>query len=97
MLSDLNENQRALAESMSWLSEAGHHAGWMKGLEFDLWRGVVEGPYRYGQLDLTVDHTAQLRCLSETCGGWICFDDDKEETFVPIDQWKMTYGGHAHR
>jgi hypothetical protein len=91
MLSDLNDSQRALAESMSWLSEAGYHAGWMDGLEFDLWRGVIEGPFRYGQLDLTVDHIERLQRLSEACGGWIVFDGGNEETFVPIDHWKNIY------
>ncbi len=49
------------------------------------------GPFRYGQLDLTVDHIAQLQRLSEACGGWIVFDDDQEETFVPIDRWRNIY------
>jgi hypothetical protein len=76
---------------MSSLSEAGYHAGWMNGLEFDLWRGVIEGPYRYGQLDLTADHIERLRRLSEACDGWIVFDAGREETFVPIDPWKSVY------
>lgn len=86
MLSDINDSQRALAESMSWLSEADYHAGWIDGLEFNLWRGVVGRSFRYGQLDLTIDHIAQPQRLSEACRGWIVFDDDKEETFVPIDR-----------
>lgn len=97
MLSDLDERQRALAESMSWLSEAGYHAGWMTGLEFDLWRGVVDGPFRYGQLDLTADHVAHLHRLSDACGGWIVFDADKEETFVSIDHWARIYRDHSTR
>jgi hypothetical protein len=91
MLSDLNDSQRALAESMGGLSEAGYHAGWMDGLEFDLWRGVVEGPFRYGQIELTVAHIERLRRLSQACGGWIVFDPDKEETFVPFDRWQRIY------
>ena len=91
MLSSLNENQLALAEAMGSLSEAAHHAGWMEGLEFDLWRAVVDGPRRYGRLDVTADHVAHLRGLSQACGGWIVFDRDKEETFVPIDRWLDIY------
>ena len=96
MLRDLNESQRALAEAMGRLSEAGYHAGWMAGLEFDLWRGVVDGPFRYGQHDLTDDQIERLRHLSEACGGWIVFDGDKEETFVSIDQWKSMYRDRTH-
>jgi len=97
MLADLNDSQRALAESMGRVSEAGYHAGWMADLEFDLWRGIVEGPFRYGQLDLTVDHIERLQHLSEGCGGWIVFDGDNEETFVPLDRWKSIYQNHARR
>ena len=97
MLSDLNDSQRALAESMSELSEAGYHAGWMDGLEFDLWRGVVEGAFRYGQFDLKINHIERLRRLSEACGGWIVFDGDKEETFVPIGRWKIIYRNRTQR
>ena len=95
MLSDLNNSQRALAESMSLLSEAGYHAGWMAGLEFDLWRAVIEGPFRYGRLDLTDDHVERLQRLSDACGGWIVFDSSREETFVPIRHWKETYRGRS--
>ena len=44
MLQDLNNDQLLLAELMSRISEAGYSAGWMIGLEFDLWEtmnGVV--------------------------------------------------------
>jgi hypothetical protein len=95
MLSDLNDSQRALAESMSLLSEAGYHAGWMAGLEYDLWRAVIEGPFRYGQLDLTDAHVERLRGLSDACGGWIVFDSAGEETFVPISHWNDIYRGRG--
>lgn len=95
MLSDLNDSQRALAESMSLLSEAGYHAGWMAGLEFDLWRAVIGGPFRYGQFDLTDDHVQRLQCLSDACGGWIVFDSAREEIFVPISHWNDIYRGRS--
>ena len=91
MLSDLDLPQRALCDFMSSLSEAAWHAGWMDGLEFELWRAVVEGPFRYGRLDLTAMHIARLRDLSESCGGWIHFDDQHEEAFVRTDRWKSIY------
>ena len=72
---------------MSLLSEAGYHAGWMAGLEFELWRAVIEGPFRYGQLDLTGKHVERLKYLSDACGGCIVFDSAREETFVPIRHW----------
>ncbi len=56
MLSDLDQHQLALADCMSSLSE-----GWMDGLEFEPWRAAVEGPCRYGRLELTAEHIARLR------------------------------------
>jgi hypothetical protein len=71
MLSDLSAPQRELAEFMSALSERAYSAGWMEGLEFALWRAVSHGPFKYGQLELTVEHSHHLVELSKRCGGWI--------------------------
>lgn len=91
MLSDLEPDQRALAEFMSDLSERAWCAGWQTGLEHALWRAVVSGPTRYGRLDITHDHIANLRTLSERCCGWICFDDLREETWVPFEEWQRLH------
>jgi hypothetical protein len=90
MLEDLTPNQRALAAYMSELSEEAFSAGWMQDLEFALWRAVEVGPYRYGQLDLTTKHIENLKQLSASCGGWVCFYET-EETFVPIKHWRQVY------
>lgn len=92
MLKDLDHDQRALAEYMSELSEQAYAAGWMVNLEHALWRAVEHGPYRYGNLQLTVDHVEALKRLSATCRGWICFRASDEETFVSIDQWLRIHG-----
>jgi len=88
MLRDLSESQRGLAEYMSSISEDAYAAGWIEGLEFDLWRAVQEGPFRYGRLLLTSAHTARLTELSAACDGWIRFDEQIEEQFVPIEVWE---------
>jgi hypothetical protein len=80
MLNELNDNQRALADYMSELSEDAYCAGWMSGLEYALWRVVIEGPRRYGFLDIDAAHIEHLRKLSQQCRGWIVFDDQTEET-----------------
>jgi hypothetical protein len=87
MLNDLTPEQRALAEYMSDLSEQAYSAGWMRDLEHTLWRALTDGPFRYGYLELTLQHIARLRELSERCGGWIRFDNDKEESFVSRERW----------
>jgi hypothetical protein len=83
----LTSDQLALAEYMSDLSEEAYCAGWMHGLEDALWCAMQEGLYGYGRLTLLPQHLERLRELSERCGGWIYFDDEKEETFVPLAEW----------
>jgi hypothetical protein len=77
----------ALAQYMSELSENAYCAGWMDRLEFDLWMAIVSGPFRYGRLELTSAHIQRLSELSQGCGGWIAFEGEREETFVPMDEW----------
>jgi len=91
MLKDLTPQQRALADYMSELSELAHSAGWMENLEHALWRAVESGPCRYGRLDLTAMHIDRLKQLSVSCGGWVEFHGDGEETFVPIERWRDLY------
>jgi hypothetical protein len=91
MLADLTPAQRKLAAYMSELSERAYYAGWMEGLEYALWRAVTVGPFQYGHLTLTAEHTQRLKALSEACGGWIKFDEDTEESFVPTARWLEQY------
>jgi len=91
VLASLTPQQRELAVYMSELSEQAFSAGWMEGLEQALWRAVTSGPYRYGYLTLTTAHVEKLKALSNACDGWIAFDDNLEECFVPLGQWVEQY------
>jgi hypothetical protein len=95
MRHDMTPPAQALTDYMSELSESAYYAGWMSGLEFELWRAVVDGPRRYGVLDITAEHIAELRRLSKACGGWIYFDDETEETFASLDDWRRRYAEHS--
>jgi hypothetical protein len=87
MESDANK----LSEYMSELSEQAYCAGWMQGLEYALWNAVLKGRVKYGRLQITRAHTQKLKELSEQCGGWIVWDDDLGEAFMPLDQWQKKY------
>ena len=91
MLRDLSPQQLALADRMSEISEEAFCAGWMSGLEYDLWRIVVAGSGTYGWFALDGAIIAELRALSDACGGWIVFDDQTEETFVPREEWNQRF------
>ena len=95
MLSELTNDQRALAAAMSDLSEAGYHAGWLDGLEYDLWRLMLSGGQHYGHHDVSEEELMRLRSLSERCGGWIVFDDEREEVFVSLKEWEKMFATHA--
>ncbi|MBI5071035.1 MAG: hypothetical protein HZB56_22690 [Deltaproteobacteria bacterium] len=91
MLQQLNPDARTLADFMSELSEEAYSAGWMDGLEFDLWKALIGGPRTYGRLEITDEQLARLSELSEAAKGWIVFDDVEEETLVPLDEWKQRF------
>jgi hypothetical protein len=97
MLTDLTPDQKALADAMSAISEAAYSASWMTGLEFALWSLLISGEPRYGRASLKKEELEGLRRLSEKCGGWIIFDDEKEEVFVPLADWKRIVAAQPKR
>jgi len=90
-MAGLDSQQRALAARMSDISEAAYCAGWMQDLEHSLWRAVAEGPRRYGRMDLTEQDVAELRRLSAACAGWIAWDEELGELWLPLAAWLARY------
>ena len=74
-----------LARFMSDLSQDYWAAGWLTGLEFELWTAVWEEASRVGQAN-----AARLRYLSSTCGGWIIWADTGPR-YVPLEEWRTRY------
>jgi hypothetical protein len=91
MISELSGNTLTLAEYMSELSEETYTAGWMDGLEYALWKAVIDGPRKYGRLDIDEKTIKTLDELSASSGGWIYFDDETQETFIGIGSWTTQY------
>lgn len=60
-------------------------AGWMSGIEYDLWGAAAGKPY--GQGIITERQATLLRLLSEECDGWWCWQDDGPK-FIRRDEWK---------
>ena len=99
MFKNLTSQQGILARYMSELSEEAYCAGWMLGLEFALWEAVVDLRVDYGRLVLTPEHKKRLQALSAACGGWIFFDNEREETWEPVADWERHFSvwqGRAH-
>jgi hypothetical protein len=63
----------------------------MKDLEYVLWDAVVSGPRDYGHGTITKDDINRLIHTSEEVNSWILFDDELEETAIPLDKWKVKF------
>lgn len=68
---------------MKGISEEYWCAGWMSGLEFDLWQAPAWK--RYGQGVITERQATLLRLLSEECDGWWYYDNDPQ--FIRRKDW----------
>jgi hypothetical protein len=77
-----------LQRLMSDISEEYYCAGWLTGLEFELWAMVQGGKRAFGMSEVTESEVAQLKQLSEQCGGWWYFNDEDGETFITLEDWK---------
>lgn len=91
MLSDLSGIPRALAIVMSEKSEDTYCAGWMRDLEFELWKALRNADGRHAGYSLSPNEITTFRILSELCGGWIVYDEVTEETFVPLSEWEKRF------
>ncbi len=91
MLKDLDRDQLQLAELMSKISEESLSAGWMNGLEYELWEILNYNKSTYGGYSITADDLQQLKVLSDKCSCWIIFDDENEETALDLESWKKKY------
>lgn len=78
----------SLGDLMSRISERCYSAGWISGLEFDLWRRVIDpaADPSYGQDKVAPAELAELRDLSEKAGGWVVC-----RQLVPMATWLRTY------
>lgn len=87
MIKDLNEEQKQLANFMSELSEEAFSAGWMKNLEYNLWRIMKREQSVYGRLKVTNEMIEKLNFLSKNVKGWIYFDVDESEKYISYIEW----------
>lgn len=87
---------RELQRRMSSISEDCYCAGWLSGLEFQLWSAVMNDPVEQGWWKVTQSDIDALRLLARQCGGWIVWDESRrDEMWVPIDEWLRRYEEHV--
>lgn len=84
--------KRELKKALIQISEAGYHAGWMLGLEHDVWHAVIDGPKHYGQTFIDAKMIENLKLLSSEAGGWWIFDEDRQDyRFLNEADWSECY------
>jgi hypothetical protein len=70
---------------MTGLSEEYFCAGWIKDLEYWLWRAVSNQSFGMGKIS---ERQAELlRLLSEECDGWWIWEADNPK-FVSLEWWR---------
>jgi hypothetical protein len=87
--------RKVLMGQMENWSEAGYCAGWMTGLEYDLWGIVTAGGGIYGFAELDADDAAGLKEIADEAGGWWIWDDQcgrfGDNRFVPMAEWQQMH------
>lgn len=83
-------DEHELLGRMSDLSEDIYAAGWLSGLEDDLWDRLNGRPASGFDL-VTDEQAAHLRHLAELTGCWGVWSDELDsEAVVTLDEWKAS-------
>lgn len=80
-----------LAEAMHDLSEDHFCAGWLHDIEYDLWAAVQGDTAGFSANEFSAEEIKVLRDLSNTVKGWVMWEKDVGEVFVPINDWLEIY------
>ena len=86
-LSPDRDSALALRDLMSDISEEYYCAGWLSGLEDELWRMLLGGDRGFGMSEVTAEEVGRLRTLHERCGGWWFYDKQHGEMFITTAEW----------
>jgi hypothetical protein len=81
----------ALTRHLGEISEEGYCAGWMNGLEFDIWRICTAGGGYFGGAKIEEQYAADLLNLASLAGSWPVWDKSKGRSYMPLAEWKATY------
>ena len=81
------EPKEQLQIEISEISEAGYYAGWIRDIEFYLWKIVLNGSEtEFGTKTITEQKIVNLRSLSEQSGGWWHWSkEENDAVFVSLD------------
>lgn len=92
----MNKKQMGLALAMEDISQDHYCAGWMRNLEYSLWKMIIDrsADRQYGMYPITDEQLDRLLDLSRECGGWIIYLEDAGSTFVTMEKWLRYFTDH---
>lgn len=80
------------------ISEQSYYAGWMRNIEFFLWKAVLEGAREFGVREITSAEIDHLKSLAEASGGWWHWSNEIEKpVFVPMSEWLTIYSNFSFK
>lgn len=91
--------RKRLLSLMREISEDHFCAGWMGGLEYDLWQAVLQypQPYEFGFGPIEEENVAELKDLAEELQEWAFWDDGTGEKLIPLEEWKQIFAARESK
>ncbi len=89
--------RKRLLSLMREISQEYFCAGWMIGLEYELWRAVLRYPQPSEALlgFIEQEEVAELKDLAEELQEWVFRgDDDAREKLIPLADWQRIFADH---
>ena len=83
----LTPQQHALYEAISDISEDRWCAGWLIGIEYQLWAELQGDSQQHGIDELDQAQFEKVRALADQVGGWIIWADDQTHPDLPTVEW----------
>ena len=88
--------RKRLLSLMREISQEHYCAGWLIGLEYHLWKAVLQYPQPYEALLGPIDEesVAELKDLAEELQEWATRDDETREKLIPLADWQRIFAAH---
>ena len=80
-----------LRDAMIEISEDYYCAGWIAGLEIELWPMLTGGSRHFGMGEVTDEEIAELIRLHRKSGGWWHYVREAGKVFVPTAEWIVMF------
>lgn len=91
--------RKRLLSLMREISEDCYFAGWRIGLEYCLWRAVLQypQPFDFGMGFIPTEQVEELKDLAEELQEWALWTDGEvREKLIPLAEWQQHFHAREH-